>query len=270
VSSGNSDDPFHVITALCSIEHHACHILATHRHSRSLSLLRFNPHHVTPGERPMLNRGALSTVQSRSLSVTCFSIARWSWAWWRRKVRLINRANHPILESKSDEETITSRRTPVQCMASIVARTPSAKTEVAPSPRVPSAESTISLPGSTATRSFACMGFPTTTCRDFALPPKAERPKVVISWPRAKPCATSALPVLPVAPKTNNRIDANYTLPGRDRNVFEKLDIIPQRGVAIVPYCSILSTNRVCFPPLSALREATSRKIKLFYASMNS
>jgi hypothetical protein len=47
---------------------------------------------------------------------------------------------------------------------------------------------------------------------DFALPPKAERPKVVISCPRAKPCATSALPVLPVAPKTNNRIDAHYTL----------------------------------------------------------
>jgi hypothetical protein len=56
---------------------------------------------------------------------------------------------------------------------------------------------------------------------DFAWPAKAERPRVVISCPRAKPCATSALPVLPVAPKTNNRIDAHYTLPAKQRYVFE-------------------------------------------------
>jgi hypothetical protein len=60
---------------------------------------------------------------------------------------------------------------------------------------------------------------------DFALPSKAERPKVVISCPRAKPCATNALPVLPVAPKMNNRIDANYTLAPTERYVFEKNSI---------------------------------------------
>jgi hypothetical protein len=76
------------------------------------------------------------------------------------------------------------------------------------------------------------------------LPTKAERPKVVISWPRAKPCATSALPVLPVAPKTNNRIDANYTLPARDRYVFEKLDIIPQRGNQDFTHSAIIVPGR--------------------------
>jgi hypothetical protein len=109
-----------------------------------------------------------------------------------------------MFESRRDEERITSRRRPAKRIASIVARTLSARTEVTPSPRVPIAERTTSLPGSSAARAFACIGLPTTIRSDFDLTPKAERPNAVISDPRAKPWVISALPVLPVAPRTNS------------------------------------------------------------------
>jgi hypothetical protein len=75
---------------------------------------------------------------------------------------------------------VTRSNSQAEPIAAIVAPTPSANTEVAPSPRVPSTESTASWPGSAAASSSACIGLPVTLCSNVEVPVNAVRPKVVM------------------------------------------------------------------------------------------
>ena len=162
-----------------------------------------------------------------------------------------NRGNRPMFESRRDEERITSRRSPAKRIASIVARTLSARTDLTPSPRVPIAERTTSLPGSSAARAFACIGLPTTIRSNFDPPPKAERPNAVISCPRAKPwrsahCLSVRSHQVRIAAweriiRFLPRRRAGITL--ATRNTFDSLYLFRARRVQFVRFISWVDAN---------------------------